>query len=157
MKSAAKRVAVEALGWILVLVGIAALVLPGPGLLALFAGVALLATRYEWAEHRLEPVKKAALRGAADSVKTWPRIVMSTAGVAWLIGAGVLWIVRPPAPDWWPVDGRWWLVGGWPTGVTLIASGILAGAMIIYSYRNFREIKADQHAESAAATHGRGR
>ncbi len=150
MKSAAKRVVVEALGWILVLVGIAALVLPGPGLLALFAGVALLATQYEWAEHRLEPVKKAALRGAADSVKTWPRIIMSTAGVAWLIGSGVLWLVQPPAPDWWPVDDGWWLVGGWPTGVTLIASGILAGAMIVYSYLHFREIKEDQHAESAA-------
>ena len=150
MKSAAKRVAVEALGWILVLVGIAALVLPGPGLLALFAGVALLATQYEWAEHRLEPVKKAALRGAADSVKTWPRIIMSTAGVAWLIGSGVLWLVRPPAPEWWPVDAKWWLLGGWPTGVTLIASGILAGAMIVYSYLNFREIKENQHAESAA-------
>ena len=80
VKSAAKRVVVEGLGWILVLVGIAALVLPGPGLLALFAGVALLATQYEWAERRVEPVKKAALRGAADSVKTWPRILVSAAG-----------------------------------------------------------------------------
>ena len=43
MRSTAKRVVVEGLGWILVVVGIAALVLPGPGLLALFAGVALLA------------------------------------------------------------------------------------------------------------------
>ena len=56
-----KRIAIESLGWILVVVGIAALVLPGPGLLALFAGVFLLATQYEWAERRLEPVKKALL------------------------------------------------------------------------------------------------
>ena len=150
MKRAAKRVVVEALGWILVLVGIAALVLPGPGLLALFAGVALLATQHQWAEKRLEPVKKAALRGAADSVKTWPRIIMSTAGVAWLIGAGVVWLLRPAVPAWWPLDEKWWLVGGWPTGVTLIASGILAGAMLVYSYLNFRDIKEDQHVESAA-------
>jgi hypothetical protein len=151
VKRAAKRVVIEGLGWILVLVGIAALVLPGPGLLALFAGVALLATRYEWAERRVEPVKKAALRGAADSVKTWPRILLSVFGVAWLIGIGIVWGLQPAAPSWWPVDDKWWLVGGWGTGGTLIGSGLLAGVMIVYSYRNFREIKAEQHAERANA------
>ena len=149
MKSAAKRVVVEFLGWLLVLVGIAALVLPGPGLLALFAGVALLATQYEWAERRLDPVRKAALRGAADSVKTKGRIALSCLGVLWLIGFGVLWILDPPAPSWWPVDDRWWLVGDWATGATLIASGILAAAMIVYSYQHFREIKDEQQAEHA--------
>lgn len=150
VKSAAKRVVVESLGWILVLVGIAALVLPGPGLLALFAGVALLATQYEWAERRLEPVKKAALRGAADSVKNGRRIALSVIGVLWLIGFGILWVVQPPTPSWWPVDDGWWLPGGWATGVTLIVSGILVAAMIVYSYLNFREIKAEQHAEPGA-------
>jgi hypothetical protein len=151
VKRAAKRVVIEGLGWILVLVGIAALVLPGPGLLALFAGVALLATQYEWAERRVEPVKKAALRGAADSVKTWPRILLSVFGVAWLIGIGIVWGLQPAAPSWWPVDDKWWLVGGWGTGGTLIGSGLLAGAMIVYSYRNFREIKPEHHAEPANA------
>ncbi len=150
VKSAAKRVAIEVLGWVLVLVGIAALVLPGPGLLALFAGVALLATQYEWAERRVEPVKQAALRGAADSVKTWPRIALSVLGVCWLIGLGIYWGLQPDAPSWWPIDDKWWLVGGWGTGGTLIGSGILAGAMIVYSYLNFRGIKDEQHVERAA-------
>jgi hypothetical protein len=90
------------------------------------------------------------LRGAADSVKTWRRIALSVLGVLWLVGFGILWIVRPATPSWWPVDDRWWLVGGWATGVTLIGSGILAGAMIVYSYLNFREIEDEQHAERAA-------
>jgi hypothetical protein len=154
VKSTAKRIAVEGLGWILVLVGIAALVLPGPGLLALFAGVALLATQYEWAERRLEPVKKAALRGAADSVKTWPRILMSVAGVCWLIGLGIYWGYSPPAPSWWPVDDRWWLAGGWGTGATLIGSGIIAAGMIVYSYLNFRDIKDEQHEEEDRTSAG---
>jgi hypothetical protein len=149
VKSTAKRIALEGLGWILVLVGIAALVLPGPGLLALFAGVALLATQYEWAERRLEPVQKAALRTAADGVKTWPRILMSTAGVIWLLGFGVLWGIRPGVPGWWPLDERWWLPGGWGTGASLIVSGIIAGAMIVYSYLHFREIEAEEHEEQA--------
>ena len=144
-----KRIAIESLGWILVVVGIAALVLPGPGLLALFAGVFLLATQYEWAERRLEPVKKAALRGAADSVKSWPRIVLSVFVIAWLIGFGILWVDAPPAPDWWPLPDGWWLPGGVWTGVSLIVSGFIVAAMLIYSYVNFREIKEEQREEGA--------
>jgi hypothetical protein len=149
VKSAAKRVVIEVLGWLLVLVGLAALVLPGPGLLALFAGVALLATQYEWAERRVEPVKKAALRGAADSVKSWPRIILSIFGVLWLIGFGIVWIIDPDTPSWWPIDEKWWLVGGWAAGVTLVGSGILVAAMIVYSYLHFREIEDEQQAASA--------
>jgi len=150
VKSTAKRIMLEGAGWILVLVGLAALVLPGPGLLALFAGVALLATQYEWAERRLEPVKRAALRGAADSVKNWPRILMSVLGVCLLTGLGIYWGISPDAPSWWPVDDSWWLMGGWGTGATLIGSGIIAGAMIVYSYLNFRDVTEGEHAEQAA-------
>jgi Putative transmembrane protein (PGPGW) len=150
VKKAAKRVGIVVLGWLLVVVGIAALVLPGPGLLALFAGVALLATQYEWAERRVEPVRKAALRGAADSVKSWPRMILSGIGVLWLVGFGVLWILDPEAPGWWPIDEKWWLVGGWATGATLVASGLLVAAMFVYSYHNFRDIEDEQHAERTA-------
>lgn len=136
--SAARRIVLEVIGWTLVVVGIAALVLPGPGLLALFAGLAVLSQQYTWAERRVRPVERAAKKAAADSVQTWPRILGSLLGVAWLIGLGVYWGVRPPAPDWWPVQERLWLLGGWGTGGTLIASGLLALAMIVYSYRRFR-------------------
>jgi len=152
VKSTLKRIMVEGSGWILVVVGIAALVLPGPGLLALFAGVALLSTQYEWAERRLDPVKKAALRTAADSVKSWPNLAMSTLGVLALIGVGVVWGVGIAVPSWWPVADRWWLPGGWATGGTLIGSGIVAGAMLVYSYLNFREIKTEQHAEDSESS-----
>jgi uncharacterized protein (TIGR02611 family) len=148
VKKAAKRVAVEVLGWILVVVGIAALVLPGPGLLAILAGVALLSTQYEWAERRLEPVKIKAHQAAADSVKTVPRILISTLGVLWLIGFGVVWGLRPEAPGWWPLGEEWWMPGGWTTAVSLIGSGIIAAAMLVYSFLNFREIKERQLDES---------
>ena len=150
MKRAAKKFAVVTAGWVVLLIGIAALPLPGPGLLITFGGVAILATQYDWAERRLEPVKKAALRGAADSVKSWPRICLSTVGVLWLVGIGVLWIVHPPSPGWWPIDDRWWLFGGWGTGTTLIFSGVIAGALLVYSYRNFREIQ-EERADTARA------
>jgi uncharacterized protein (TIGR02611 family) len=60
-----RRVVLEIIGWILVVAGVAALVLPGPGLLMIFAGLVILSQEYEWAERRLEPVKVRALRGAA--------------------------------------------------------------------------------------------
>jgi hypothetical protein len=135
---AAKRVALEVLGWTLVVLGLAALVLPGPGLLGLFAGLAVLSQQYEWAERRVEPVKEAALKAAADGVQTWPRIIASLLGVCWLIGLGIVWGIRPDAPGWWPVDEKWWLIGGWGTGASLIVSAFIALGMIVYSIRKFR-------------------
>lgn len=139
---ALKRLALETLGWLLVLGGLAALVLPGPGLLALVGGLALLSQQYEWAQRRLEPLKQRALQAAADGVETWPRILMSALGVAFLVAMGLLWGLAPDAPGWWPLDDRWWLPGGWGTGVSLILSGAVAGTLLVYSYLHFRDIKA---------------
>jgi uncharacterized protein (TIGR02611 family) len=136
--AAAKRIVLETLGWLLVIGGVAALVLPGPGLLGIFAGLALLSQQYEWAERRLAPVKKKALEAAEDSVRTWPRIVASVTAALVLVAAGVLWCLRPSAPGWWPLAERWWLSGGWGVGITQILSGLVALAMIVYSYRRFR-------------------
>lgn len=145
-----RRVALETLGWTLVVAGIAALVLPGPGLLGLAAGLAVLSQQYEWAERRLEPVKVAAFKAAADGVQTWPRIIASCLGAAAIAAFGVLWIVRPDVPSWWPVRDSWWLLGGWPTGVTLIASSLIAYGLIVWSFRHFRGV-ADPDAVAEAA------
>ena len=44
-----KRIAVTIAGFALLLVGVALLVLPGPGWLLIFAGLAILSTEYVWA------------------------------------------------------------------------------------------------------------
>ncbi|TNM41960.1 hypothetical protein FHP29_08290 [Nocardioides albidus] len=137
MTGAAKRVLLEVLGWLLLLAGIAAMILPGPGLLLMAAGLAVLSQQYTWAERLLDPVLLRALRAAADGVETWPRIVMSTIGALGLAAFGALWIVRPEAPSWWPIADRWWLFGGAGTGITLIASSLIALALLVYSYRRF--------------------
>lgn len=137
MRSSAKRVLVETGGWLLVVAGIAGLVLPGPGLLMLFAGMAVLSQQYEWAERWLDPVKYRALRGAAESVETWPRIVFSTLAALGVLGCGVLWIWNPPAPSWWPISETWWLPGGIAVAITQIVSAFIALALIVYSYRRF--------------------
>ena len=140
--AAVKRLALETLGWLLLIGGVAALVLPGPGLLLMLAGLALLSQQYDWARRRLDPLKQRALQTAADGVETWPRIVMSAFGVICLLAAGVLWFAQPDAPGWWPLADRWWLPGGRAAGVSILLSGAIAGVLLGYSYRHFREIKA---------------
>ncbi len=138
IKRNSKRIVLEGLGWILVVVGLAALVLPGPGLLALFAGMALLATQYEWAERRLGPIKRAALKTASDSVKSWPHILLSGFFSLGLLALGIIWVIQPAQPPWWPLQNGPWLAGGWGTGISLIISSLAAISMIIYSYIFFR-------------------
>lgn len=137
MTGAAKRIVLETLGWVLLLLGIAAIFLPGPGLLGIFAGLALLSQQYDWAERRVEPVRLRAMLGAAEGVETWPRIIASCFGAVALAGFGVLWIMKPPAPEWWPLSDTWWLPGGVWTGVTQVASAFIAVGLIVYSYRRF--------------------
>ena len=132
-----QRLLLESLGWVLVVAGLAMLVLPGPGFLTVFAGVALLSRQYEWARKALEPVRLRALRGAAESVETWPRIMLSCLAAAVIAGFGVLWIVQPEAPGWWPIGHHWWLFGGRLAGVTLLVSAAAAYALIVYSFRRF--------------------
>lgn len=161
MTGAAKRIGLEVLGWTLLVLGVAAVFLPGPGLLGIFAGLALLSQQYDWAERRVEPVRIRALLAAAEGVETWPRIVASCLGAVVLAACGVLWIVKPPAPGWWPVSDTWWLPGGIWTGVTQVASAFIAVALIVYSYRRFhahpeeaeelrREIKREKQDKTSA-------
>ncbi len=133
-----KRWAIEVSGWLLVIIGLVALVLPGPGLLLVASGLVLLAMRYTWAARLLRPVKSRAFALAVTGVQTWQRIVLSVLGGLLIIAVGVVWGVAPRAPGWWPIAERWWLLGGWGTGVTLIASGAVVLALVIYSYRRFR-------------------
>ena len=138
-KEKLKSGAIEILGWLLLLVGIVALVLPGPGLLALFAGLALLSRRNKWARRRLEPVRKAAQEAARSGVSSPTRLLGSILAILALIGVGIIWGLRPSPPSWWPLAEKYWLIGGWGTGTTLIASGIIAAVMLIYSYVRFRK------------------
>lgn len=137
MTGAAKRLALEVLGWVLLLAGIAAMVLPGPGLLLMAAGLAVLSQQYTWAERLLDPVLLRALRAAAEGVETWPRIIASTLGALSLGALGALWIAGPDAPGWWPIADRWWLFGGSGTGITLLFSCAIALGLLVYSYRRF--------------------
>jgi uncharacterized protein (TIGR02611 family) len=56
------RIVTIVAGFALLAAGIAMLVLPGPGLLAIFAGLAILAREFHWARRLLDRLKNTAAR-----------------------------------------------------------------------------------------------
>ena len=133
-----KRLAAEIAGSILLLLGVLAIFLPGPGLLTIFAGLALLSTSFDWADRLMHPIKARAFRLAKEGVQTWLRIAMSLVGSLSIVAVGILWGMDFAAPGWWPIAERWWLIGGWATGITMMASGAFALGLIVYSFVEFR-------------------
>lgn len=55
-----KRIAVTIIGFTLVAAGLVLLVFPGPGILVILAGLAVLASEYAWARWALDETKKRA-------------------------------------------------------------------------------------------------
>ncbi|MDQ4097531.1 MAG: PGPGW domain-containing protein [Actinomycetota bacterium] len=68
-----KRIAVLLLGVVLVVAGLAMLVLPGPGLLVVIAGLVVLATEFAWAEHLLDRARQQAAKAKERAGGMWRR------------------------------------------------------------------------------------
>jgi drug/metabolite transporter (DMT)-like permease len=129
-----KRILIAIAGGIVVLVGVALLVLPGPGLLLILAGLLILASEFPVLERYVDPVRDRAMQAAEDSVSSPLRIAGSVCAGLGLIGAGVVWVVfREELP-----------FGGWSAGSSLILSGLILFALLIWSYRNVQARRAAQ-------------
>ncbi len=155
-----KRRAAEIVGSILLVLGVLAIFLPGPGLLTTFAGLALLSTSFDWADRLMHPIKARAFQLAFHSVDTWPRIIMSVMGSFMMMSVGILWGLDFAVPGWWPIDDGWWLFGGWATGVTIMVSGAFALGLIIYSFIQFRlrgHLLPDEYRPDNRSVRPRGR
>jgi uncharacterized protein (TIGR02611 family) len=55
---AARRVVITVVGGLVALAGVVMLLTPGPGLVTLAAGLAILATEYAWAKRALRDVRR---------------------------------------------------------------------------------------------------
>jgi len=75
-----KRIAVLVIGAALVVGGIALLVLPGPGLLVIIAGLAVLATEFAWAERMLDTAKQQASKAGGAAKKGLGRLRRTSSG-----------------------------------------------------------------------------
>jgi hypothetical protein len=124
-------------GWILVVIGVAALVLPGPGLLLLLAGLVMLSQEYEWAERRVEPVRQKAHTVARSSVSSKPRILASALASLAIVAVGIVWWLDPEIPEIGPV-GPDLPLGGWSAGSGIVISGLAALGLVVFSVRRFR-------------------
>lgn len=126
------------LGWTLLVIGVAALVLPGPGLLLIAAGLTVLSQQYLWARRRLRPVRERAVQAARFSVRSRVSILLAVVIALVPIWLAIVWALQPPVPSWWPLAERWWLPGGVGTASSLLGSGTIALGLLAYSYARFR-------------------
>jgi len=79
-----KRAAVFVLGASLLVVGFIMFVTPGPGIVLVVAGLAILATEFAWAEHLLDKAKEQAAR-AGESAQRVPGVSAATAAAGRLV------------------------------------------------------------------------
>ncbi|CAB5063042.1 MAG: hypothetical protein F2944_02600 [Actinobacteria bacterium] len=81
MNSVLKRVLVGVIGGVVTLVGVVALVAPGPGWLIIFTGLGILATEFAWAARALAHAKGMASRAAsAARIKKEHQLILLAVG-----------------------------------------------------------------------------
>lgn len=92
-RSLAVKAAVTVAGPLVVLTGVAMLVLPGPGLVVIALGLALLAVEYPWARQALALLGRALARAKQATLPTGasgPRRLLGVAAIAGVLVAGFL-------------------------------------------------------------------
>ena len=130
----AKRVLALIGGGLLLLVGIALLVLPGPGLLLVLAGLLVLSNQFPSVDKYVDPVQDRAMKAAEQSVSSPLLLTGSILTVIVLIGGGItLGVLGPQVP-----------FGGWATGASLILSGIILLALLVVSHRRVKQGRQTQ-------------
>jgi hypothetical protein len=88
-----KRIAVTVVGGVLLTAGVALLVLPGPGMVLCAAGLAVLATEYEWARRSVGWAQDRAREGVERTGSSLLLTIGSAACGLVLIGIGITEIV----------------------------------------------------------------
>ncbi|MGA8988589.1 PGPGW domain-containing protein [Aeromicrobium sp.] len=137
-----RRTGRKLLGWTLIPVGIVLMPLPGPGLLIVMSGVALLSRDYVWAQRLLDPLERRAIEAAKYGVATWPRIAASFLGGLWLFVLGIVWWASPEIPQFEVLSvsfGPQLPAHGWATAIGLWASALAAWGLLAYSVVRWRE------------------
>lgn len=126
-------------GGVLLLAGIALLVLPGPGLLLVLGGLLVLGHGFPAARRFVDPVRSRALAAADESVSSPLRIAFSVLTGLVLIAAGIVWGLVPGLP-----------LGGWAIGSSLVFSGVVLLALLVFSARRRAAHVAQRRADREA-------
>jgi hypothetical protein len=139
-----KRFAVTLVGVALLLLGAAMMVLPGPGILVIVAGLAVLATEYVWARKMLktarakaEEVQEAAV---ASPVRTAATLVFGVGLLA--VGLAMVFLRDVDLPFWSPVTG----------GIIAVTAVIL----LVTTWLTLRAAKGQESTYTATGPDGQG-
>jgi uncharacterized protein (TIGR02611 family) len=138
-----KTVVIAVLGGLLTLAGIGLLILPGPGFIVIFAGLAVLATRFSWAKKPLDYAQEKAEQGIEEVGKSPLRAAGAVLAALVLIVIGVLTIAGVDIP----------FLNAF-TAVILILSGLFLVVTVFLARR--QEKLEEARAHLPAATPGRG-
>src|SRR3954447_9712198 len=94
----ARRAGVTIVGLAIVAIGVVLLVLPGPGLVVVVAGLAVLATEYEWASRWLHRARMRAEQASAASTSNPVSTVLTFLCAFGLVAIGIALIVYEHLP-----------------------------------------------------------
>jgi uncharacterized protein (TIGR02611 family) len=130
------KIVVTTVGALVILAGFVMLVAPGPGIVAIILGLAILATEWDWAERWMKKAKEQALRAQQRAMNTDPaarrrRLVFTGVGLLVVLGAGAAFIFGYGWPGF-AVEGWDWVQGiaGWlpelpgPTAEAVVTSDL---------------------------------
>lgn len=88
-----KRIAVTVVGFVVLLAGLVMMVTPGPGIVVILIGLAILATEWAWAERALDRAKQTGSGALRIATASPLRIALSVAAtLAGIAAAVVVWI-----------------------------------------------------------------
>lgn len=110
------------LGALLLVAGIALLVLPGPGFVLIAAGLALLATRFDWAKKPLDYAKDKAQQGIDEVKNSKVKAGLALACALALVVVGILGVVGVKLP-----------FVNLLSAIVLILSGLFLVGTVIYA------------------------
>ncbi|MEN9645316.1 MAG: hypothetical protein RL238_1985 [Actinomycetota bacterium] len=130
-----KRLAVLVLGFAVLGAGLTMLVLPGPGLIVIILGLAILASEFVWAERALDATTTKAA-GAATKVSSNAsgRAALMLSGIGMIVGGGLVSA----------------FVGNYRVvGATLALAGIIALCTLLPQVQRWLEAKSARRTESA--------
>jgi len=142
-----KRSVVTTVGVCLVLGGIALMPLPGPGILVVVAGLAVLATEYVWARRLLRRAKSEAERAQEEAVASRTRIALTVLSALAMCGLGITMLVVGDVR--WPVwdsllDSVWTPT----TGSVVVVTSLIPLVTTAVSLRSSRERRHGRRAAS---------
>ncbi|SDQ85753.1 PGPGW domain-containing protein [Quadrisphaera sp. DSM 44207] len=145
----AKRIAVTVVGAVLLLIGVALMVLPGPGILLIVAGLAVLASEYAWARRLLRRARARAEQAQRAAVSSPMRTAASVVFALGMVGLGIAMQVVPDVA--WPVrddllDAVWRSLTGW----VLIVTGLILLVTTAVALRDGRRAARAGAGRSAA-------